>query len=134
MATVYGERVPAWFWAAAGFGLLWNLIGAAFYLGEVGVLSGPFAPPAGLVEMPGWAMAAFAIGVWVSVLGTVLLLMRSRLARPLLWIGFAALIVDWSWVFFQSGQGVTPLGVTVLVIALLLALLSQAAVKRGWLR
>lgn len=134
MATTYSERLPGWFWAAAGLGLIWNFIGVAYYLGEVGVLSGPFTPPAGSSQMPSWAMAGFAIGVWGSVLGTILLLMRNRLARPLLWIAFAALIVDWSWVFFQSGQGVTPLGVTVLVIAFALALLSQAGVKRGWLR
>lgn len=28
----------------ATIGLLWNLIGAAFYLRQVGVLGGPFAP------------------------------------------------------------------------------------------
>ena len=45
MATVYTDRVPVWFWIVAGLGLVWNAIGAAFYLGHVGVLGGPFAPP-----------------------------------------------------------------------------------------
>jgi hypothetical protein len=134
MATTYSERVPTWFWLAVGLGLLWNLIGVAFYLGHVGVLSGPFATPPGLREMPSYALAAFAIGVWGSVLGSILMLMRNRLARPLLWIALAALIVDWGWVFYGSGQGVTPMGLWVLTVALLLAILSQVAVKRGWLR
>lgn len=134
MATSYSDRVPAWFWAAAGLGLLWNLVGAAYYLGSVGVLGGPFVPPAGTPAMPLWATTAFAIGVWGSVLATVLLLMRNRKARPLLWLGFAALVVDWGWVFFGSGAGIQPLGVAVLVIALLLALLGDTASKRGWIR
>ena len=134
MATTYSERVPVWFWLIAGLGLLWNLIGVASYLGHVGVLGGPFATPPGTPEMPGYALAGFAIGVWGSVLGSILMLMRNRLARPLLWIAFAALIVDWSWVFYESGQGVTPLGLCVLAISLLLAVLSQVGVKRGWLR
>ena len=132
MATTYTDRVPTWFWAAAGLGLVWNLIGVAFYLGSVGMLSA-FAPPPGSPEMPVWATAGYAIGVWGSVLGTIGLLMRKSWARPVLWIALVALIVDFSWVFFMSGAGITPLGVCVLVIALLLALLGDTGAKRGWL-
>lgn len=134
MATAYEDRVPMWFWIAAGVGLVWNAIGAAFYLGEVGVLGGPFAPPAGMAAMPIWATAAYAIGVWGSVLAMIGLLMRAKWARPLLWAALAALVVDWGWVFFGSGAGVQPLGIAVLVIALLLALLGDTATKRGWLK
>ncbi|HEV2569112.1 hypothetical protein [Sphingomonas sp.] len=134
MATTYTDRVPAWYWLAAGLGLLWNLVGVAFYLGSVGVLSGPFAAPAEAADMPAWAMAGYAIGVWGGVLGVIGLLMRKAWARPLLWISFAALIVDFGWVFFVSGAGITPLGITVLTIALLLALLAETSAKRGWIR
>jgi hypothetical protein len=44
------------------------------------------------------------------------------------------LIVDWAWVFFMSGAGIQPLGICVLLIALLLALMGELAMKRGWLR
>src|SRR3954467_14813407 len=112
MATTYTDRVPTWFWIAAGLGLIWNAIGACFYLGDVGVLSGPFAPPPGMPAMPVWATAAFAIGVWGSVLAMIGLLMRAKWARLLLWLAFAALVVDWGWVFFGSGAGIQPLGIT----------------------
>jgi magnesium-transporting ATPase (P-type) len=134
MATTYKDGIPAWYWLAAGLGLLWSLVGVAFYLGSVGVLSGPFAVPPGQPEMPLWATTAFAISVWGSVLAAVGLLMRKRWARSLLWLAFVAVVVDFSWVFFVSGAGVTPLGVTVIVVALLLALLGETAAKRGWLR
>lgn len=134
MATTYRDRLPAWFWLAAGLGLLWNLVGVAFYLGTVGLLSGPFASPASAPEMPIWAMAGYAVGVWGSVLGMIGMLMRKGWARPVLWIGLVALIVDFGWVFFMSGAGVTPLGVSVLVIALLLAMFADISAKRGWIR
>lgn len=134
MATANVGRVPTWFWAAAGLGLLWNAIGAAFYLGHVGVLGAPFVEPPSPNPMPVWATTAFAIGVWGSVLGTIGLLMRERWARPVLWIALVALIVDWGWVFFGSGSGIQPLGIMVLVVGVLLALLGDASAKRGWLR
>ena len=117
----------------AAIGLLWNLIGAAFYLGQVGVLGGPFAPPPGAPAMPAWVTAAYAVGVWGSVLALIGMLMRHRWSRPLLWIAFIALCVDFGWVFFASGAGVQPLGVVVLMIALGLALFGDRAERRGWL-
>jgi magnesium-transporting ATPase (P-type) len=134
MATTYTDRVPAWFWLAAGLGLLWSLVGVCFYLGSVGILSGPFATPPGQPAMPLWATTAFAISVWGSVLATVGLLLRKRWARKLLWLALVAVLVDFAWVFFMSGAGVTPLGIAVIAIALLLALLGETAAKRGWLR
>jgi hypothetical protein len=118
----------------AAIGLLWNLIGAAFYLGQVGVLGGPFAPPPGVPAMPAWVTAAYAVGVWGSVLALIGLLMRQRWSRPLLWIAFIALCIDFGWVFFASGAGVQPLGVVVLTIALALALFGDRAERRGWLQ
>ena len=134
MTHTYTGRIPFWFWLFAALALVWNLIGAAFYLGEVGLLGGPFAPPPETPAMPAWVTAAYATGVWGSVLALVLLLMRRSWARPLLWIAFFALIVDFGWVFFGSGAGVEPLGVAVLVIALLLALFGDTAARRRWLK
>ena len=114
--------------------LLWNAVGAAFYLGQVGVLGGPFAPPPNQPPMPAVITAAYAIGVWGSVVALVGLLLRRRWSRPLLWIAFVALCVDFGWVFFLSGAGVQPLGVVVVVIALALALFADAAARRQWLQ
>jgi hypothetical protein len=114
-------------------GLVWNAIGAAFFLGQVGVLGGPFAPPSDQPVLPGWVTLAYAVGVWGSVIALIGLLMRRRWSRPALWIALVALGVDFGWVFFASGAGVQPLGVVVLIIALGLALYGDSAARRGWL-
>ena len=113
--------------------LVWNAIGAAFFLGQVGVLGGPFAPPPDQSAMPGWVTVAYAVGVWGSVIALIGLLMRRRWSRPLLWMALVALCVDFGWVFLASGAGVQPLGVVVLIIALGLALFGDRAARRGWL-
>src|SRR5688572_13233386 len=122
------------FWVIGVIGLLWNAIGAAFYLGQVGVLGGAFAPPPNQPVMPAWVTTAYAIGVWGSVIALVGLLMRRRWSRPLLWIAFIALCVDFGWVFFVSGVGVQPLGIVILIIALALALYGDRAARREWLQ
>ena len=63
--------------------LLWNAIGAMDYtmtkLGNQAWLKG--APPEmlkAIAAYPAWATAAWALGVWGSLLGSVLLIARSR--------------------------------------------------------
>jgi hypothetical protein len=132
--TGIGERSPnAAFWLIVTIGLVWNAIGAAFFLGQVGALGGPFAPTRDQPTMPDWITVAYAIGVWGSVIALIGLLMRRRWSRPVLWIALVALCVDFGWVFFASGAGVQPLGVVVLIIALGLALFTDRAARRGWL-
>jgi hypothetical protein len=77
---------PRWhFWVFALLGLLWNAFGAydflmtnmrdAAYLAQF---------PAEMMQwvdaVPYWALGAWALGVWGAVLGSVLLLLRSRFA------------------------------------------------------
>ena len=136
MNNIIGTRPPAWLRIVAFVALLWNLIGVAFYLGEVGMLGGAFAPPdpgGPGADMPTWVTAAYAIGVFGGALGTLGLLMLKRWAGPLLWVSLAALVVDWGWVMFASGAGIQPLGIVVLIVAAGLVWLATNASKRGWL-
>lgn len=82
------RAAPSWlFWTIAVVSLLWNgfggydytmshLQGEAYYR-QVGM---PEAAIAALAAYPTWMHAVWAIGVWGSVLGSVLLLVRSRWA------------------------------------------------------
>ena len=78
-------RAPLHFWIVAGLSLLWNAFGAFDYtmtnLRDAAYLAN--FPP-GMMDyidaMPLWATAAWALGVWGAVAGSVLLLLRSRYA------------------------------------------------------
>jgi len=86
MNGLAAARAPWHLWVVGLLGLLWNAYGAFDYLMSVtrneAYLAG-FPPEmiALLDSFPLWANAAWAIGVWASVLGSVLLLLRSRLAE-----------------------------------------------------
>ena len=82
-------RTPWHLWAVGGLSLFWNAYGALdYYLsktqGEV-YLRGVGMSQAQIDHfhaMPAWMTAVWAIGVWGAVLGSVLLLLRRRLATP----------------------------------------------------
>ena len=128
----FATPAPMWLRLIGVVGILWNSLGVISYLGYVGVI----APMDGDMrsDMPVIAHAGYAIGVFAGVVGSLGLALARRWARPLLWLLVVGMVLDWGWVFGWSGQGVSPLGVAVLVISLLLALVADHAMRGGWLR
>lgn len=90
---------PWTFWAVAVLSLLWNAFGAFDYtmtnLRDPAYLA-QFPPEMMpiLDAFPLWAMAAWALGVWGALLGSVLLLIRSRLAAMAFAVSLAGLAVS----------------------------------------
>ena len=92
------SRTPRHLWVIGIIALLWNAIGAFDYLmtqtKNAGYLSG--FPPEQLAfffGLPAWVVAAWAIAVWGGVLGSVLLLLRRRLAVPVFAASLAGMVV-----------------------------------------
>ena len=85
MTRRVANRASAGFWAVAAMSLLWNGFGAYdyvmtnirdhAYLAQVPVEAIDYFD-----EMPVWALAAWTLGVWGAVAGSLLLLLRSRWA------------------------------------------------------
>lgn len=128
----FATAAPMWLRLTGVVGILWNSLGVVSYLGYVGVMASMDGTPRS--DMPLIAHAGYAVGVFAAVIGCLGLALAQLWARPVLWISFVGLVLDWGWVFGWSGQGVVPLGVAVLIVALLLALLADHAARRGWLR
>lgn len=86
---------------------LWHVGGAADYLAtqlEYEPWVGQFPPEwaAYFGGLPMWVNAAWAIGVWVGLLGAVLLLMRERAAVLTLAAAAAAMLAATLWLIFVS--------------------------------
>jgi hypothetical protein len=83
-ATIGARTQAPWhLWVVGVVSLCWKGFGAYDYLMTVTHDAKWLAnvPPAAMAivdAFPAWAVAAWAIGVWVSVLGSLLLLIRSR--------------------------------------------------------
>jgi hypothetical protein len=92
----YAPRpVAGWYIVAAVASVLFMAIGCGGYL--LDVTSDPASLPLdqrALAEArPVWMTAAYAIAVWVGLAGAVLLLLRRKLAEPMLLVSLVAAAV-----------------------------------------
>ena len=139
MAGTFGAvRPPLSFWVVAGLSLLWNGFGAYLYtltnLGDAALLAS--APPAMqdyIANMPLWAHIAWALGIWGSLAGSVLLLLRVRHAVA----AFGVSLLGAAGSFTAQGlAGVLEPAQPVLILAVIAFLLwyARSAVTAGNLR
>ena len=97
------DKAPAHLWVVGLFALLWNGFGAYDYFmtrtkGAAYVESMmPGVDGSRLIDyidsFPIWASAGWGLGVWGGLLGAILLLMRHRLAAPVLGLSLLGAIV-----------------------------------------
>jgi hypothetical protein len=110
MQDAVSARTPVHLWIVGILSLLWNCFGAydytmshmrdMKYLGSMGV--DPNVMLAYMDSMPMYAKFGWGLGVWAALLGSVLLLMRSRYAL----YAFAASLVGMALSF--GGQAMGP--------------------------
>lgn len=139
-------RAPWHFWAVGILGLVWNAYGAFDYFmsktrGDAYFTSVGMTPAQ--IEyyhaMPAWMTVIWAIGVWGAVLGTVLLLLRSRHAVPVFVASLAAYVLS---VLYQQVISPMPdmapamLAVQGVIFAACVFFVwySRRAISRGWVR
>jgi hypothetical protein len=126
--------------------LLWNCIGAFDYLmtqTRNAAYMSAFPPEqlAWFYGLPAWVVAAWAIAVWGGVLGSILLLLRRRLAVPVFLASLVAMVVTTfqNWVLANAAE-VFPdtfsrvFSVVIFVITVGLYFYARAMRERGVLR
>jgi len=139
------NKPPTWFWVVSVIALLWNLMGVFAYIGQVTmspeVLQALPENERALYESaPAWATGAFAIAVWGGALGCILLVLRRKLATPVLFVSLIAIVVQMYHSFFISnsievyGPGGMIMPVMVILIAIFLIWFSRKATANGWLK
>ena len=145
MNPVIGQDPPTGFRIAAWLGLIWSLIGVAMYLQSVGLFGDPraglSAPEIALFEsVPGWVKGAFALATFGGAIGCIGLLLLRRWGRGLLALSLLAVIAQNVWVLGISeartihGASAFVMPCIITIVALLLVLLANRGVARGWLR
>jgi hypothetical protein len=139
-----GRSTPWHFWPVAVLAVLWNGFGGydytmshlqgATYYRQMGMTD---AQIAFMDTYPTWMHAVWAIGVWGSVLGTILLLIRSRWAQHAFGVSLIGALGNLAYTALTPGamaaQGIV---MPCVILALCAAFLwySWAMTKRGVLR
>ena len=136
------QPVAGWFKPAAIASVIFMAIGCAGYLASV--LTDPSSLPVdqrNLMEArPIWMIAAYAIAVWVGLVGSVLLRMRRKLAEPLLLVSLVTAVL--TFLPYAIVRAVSDLvttndiavAVVVLAITWTIYWFARHSRQRGWLR
>lgn len=140
-------KTPLHLWIVGVVTLIWNAGGTYDYLmtqlkneSYLAMLSAP--QRAFLDAVPLWFEATWAIGVWFSVLGSILLLCRSRLARTCFgfsFLGLAASTVYSYGLASPSSLEITGAAALIFTAAIAIVLIMQyfyarTMTRRGVLR
>ena len=132
------------FWVISAIGLLWNLLGANQYVQQAyktDSFKSLYTPEQLEIigNMPAWATAAFAVGVFGGVLGCILLLLRKKQAKLLFQISLLGIIVQMIYNFFIAnitevyGPLAMIMPIMILIIALFLLSYARQAAKKDLL-
>ena len=140
-------RTPWHLWAVVVIGVLWNGFGAYDYVmshtaGE------PYFRSMGMTDaqiayynaMPAWMTGVWAIGVWGSVAGTILLALRSRWAFQVFVASLTGPVVSLIYTYGMTngaemgGQTGMIMNAVILAACLFFVWYSRLMAKRGVLR
>ena len=152
MQQAVSARTPAHLWIVGILSLLWNCFGAydytmtktkgAEYIATTTPGVDANAALAWINGMPMYAQVGWAVGVWLALLGSILLLIRSRWAVWSFGLSLlgAILSIGYQLVLAPPMPGATEspmmkaMPAVILVIALALFLYARAMEKKGVLR
>lgn len=139
----YRQRpVAGWFIVAAVASLLFMGLGCISYL--MHVFANPATMPldqrAAYEAEPPWVTGAYAVAVWVGLLGAVLLVLRRRVAEWLLLLSLIAVLVWLAGLILvaplRENMSANDLLVAIVVTALTWTVywFARHSRQRGWLR
>lgn len=139
----YARRpVAGWYMVAAIASVLFMLIGCGGYLLEV--TADPETMPIDQRTMamarPTWMIAAYGIAVWVGLAGAIMLVLRRKLAQPLLLVSLIAAVVTFlpyavvPAIRDNIGTGDIAAAIVILAITWTIFWFARHSSQRGWLR
>ncbi len=133
-----GTKAPTIYWVVAVLGFLWNCIGAYLYIQarlnpDVVMASAPQEMRDYVANMPLWANIGYGFGIWGSVTGSVLMLLRSRFAEYAFDISLVGALASF-YAQYQAGVLTPAEPIMVLAIIFLLWWYSRRAAAQGILK
>ena len=140
-------KTPIHLWIVGILSLLWNAGGAFDYVmsktKNAGYMSQLSAEQMAFLEnLPTWFTASWAIGVWFSIIGSILLLLRSRFAVQAFALSLIGLIISSIYTyglaeqrtFEAGGMAAVIFSIIIPVVLILLLIYARAMTRKGVLR
>lgn len=149
--SINATKTPFHLWIVGGLATLWSAFGCydyfmtrtqgAAYIKSMMPTIDADAMMAYINSFPIWAAAGWGLGVWSGIAGSLLLLMRNRLAVPALGLSLVGALLGLGYQIVHPAaiaqmhegvNGVLPYGI--IAIAVVLLLYARAMRARGVLR
>lgn len=141
------KKTPWHIWTIGIVSLLWNAMGAMdFVMSQMQVESymAGFSEEqlAYFTSFPVWVIGTWGIAVLGAVLGSILLLLRSKVALPVFWIALVAMVATAIHNYILgdvklgdiTGTGATIFSAVIFIVSVLLVFYSNRQVANGNLR
>ncbi len=138
-------KTPLWFRTLAVLLILWGAMGVFAWVQQMRLGAEAMGPATAYdsalyASLPGWYDWAYLIAVSAGLVGAVMLLLGSALARPVFAVSLVGVVVMFGWMFLATDiiavKGV-PLAVgfpiVIVTIAVLQLWLAGMAMRRGWI-
>jgi len=135
---------PTWFKVIAGLALVWNLMGVMAFFMQITMTEEMIAKLPEVEQImyhstPLWYTIAFAIAVFAGAIGCLMLLLKNKLACPLFFLSFLAVLVQMfhsfvlsdAWDVYGPGGAIMP--AMIVLIAIGLMVFSRKSRRKGWI-
>jgi hypothetical protein len=146
MQEAVQARAPAHVWIVGGLATLWNAFGAFDYVmtqtkNETYLSQFTAEERAFFESFPGWMEAFWALGVWGALIGSLLLLGRSRYAVHAFGLSLAGIVVGMAYQYLamEAPESLTTGAMAfmpwvILVIGMALFVYARNQAAKGVLR
>lgn len=131
------------FWILSIVALVWNIMGVLNYIGQAFITDDmkallPENQRLYMESVPAWATAAFAFAVFAGVLGSLLLLLRKKIAKTFFIISLLGVLVQMTHGFMSEikdvyGPGGIAMPILIIGFAVFLVWYSRLVDSKGWL-
>lgn len=137
-----GPATPAWFTSLSMLAVLWEALGCVMYISQVTteVSTLPLDQRALWEATPAWSVGAYAVAVWVGLIGALLLVLRRAAAVQLLFVSLLGVAIQFSALILVPelagaiSSDVLLLPVVIFIVCYGIFHLSLLGKKKGWLR
>ncbi|MCK8481185.1 hypothetical protein [Psychroserpens algicola] len=134
-------KPPNSFWAVAIFSLVWNILELYFSSFEFDFLekNSTVEEFRSIQSIPIWYAVVFLAALFSEFLGSLMLLMRKKIATLFFAISLITLLlIEFYWLFYFDVKNISVvisiiIPIVVITIAGFLYLYSKKATKNGWL-
>jgi hypothetical protein len=139
------QKLPGYYWAIAALLLLWGLAGIfAFYsqvsMGPAELAALPPAQREAFAGMPTLVWAIYGIATISGVIGSILLLFRKALARPVYILSLIGVVAQFGWTFtggrvleLVGPAQAIPFPAVICLIGIFQIWFASLAIRRGWI-